>query len=561
MYFRTVTVVFLILMLISGGFSLAVGAAASACLILCLLIRCRGKGGSHDPAQLMFPKGAVFYGICAMPLFAALSLIYAVDRGEAFTGLIKFMILPIFALSAAQLSGEERRSLFDLIPWVGAAATAFCTVAYVTPLRDFFFPDGRLGGCFVYPNTYALFLLIAVIVLCQRNLERKWDRLLFVICITGIFLTGSRSVFVLMILYLLYACIMKKDGRKSILLMFLICICIVIPVALLSGSLESFMRGLFWESAGGSTFWGRLLYWYDGLGMLKEFPMGMGYMGYYFLQGSFQTGNYAVMYAHNDLLQCALDFGIPCALIMAGIAVYSLFSRKTGSTQKLILLVLSLHSLFDFDFQFLAMDLIFVLCLAPGGLRPVRYRKAAACLLAILLCLEVYGLLFSGLQALGSEEAAVKLYPGLTRSQLNIAQQSTDFSEREELADKVISRNQYCAAAYKVKAENAAAENRFYDMEEYARKAVSCDPYNPLVYEDYLKDISFALDYYVRAGENEKAAEFLQYAAATDELMQQAERSASTLAFKIDDKPAPELSDEYKRYLDQMNKLWEETGK
>ncbi|MCB6994434.1 hypothetical protein LI177_13185 [bacterium 210820-DFI.6.37] len=96
-------------------------------------------------------------------------------------------------------------------------------------------------------------------------------------------------------------------------------------------------------------------------------------------------------------------------------------------------------------------------------------------------------------------------------------------------------------------------------MEGYARRVISRDRHNPAVYENYLKNCSIALDYYIRAGKEKKAAEFLRYTAAVDELMEQAEQSASPLAFKIKDKPKLELSDEYTTYLEEMNRLWEET--
>lgn len=551
--------IFLVVILSLGGYSLLISALASIALILILWVRPGiNRGAEYQKRKgLQCPKGIAFYGLCALSVFTVLSLFFAVDRGEALLGVIKFVPIPLFALAAAQMDNSEKRSFFDTIPWVGAAVTVLSAIAYLTPARDYFFTAGRLGGCFQYPNTFALFLLLALIVLCQRELGQKWDCWLFAVCSAGILLTGSRSVFILTAAFWLYAIITKKKSRKRIILLSLFILCLALLAGAASGNIQSFVRILSVGSSN-STFWGRLLYWYDSLELLKKFPLGMGYMGFYFVQGSFQSGNYAVMYAHNELLQCALDFGIPCGLLMAGITVHSFFSKNTDATQKLILLALSLHSLFDFDYQFLAMSLIYVLCLDPGETRLVKHRSAIGAFLAVLLCLQLYGALFSGLQAAGWKETAVKVYPGLTLTQMEQAQQSTKTQEREALADKVLSRNEYCAAVYKVKAEDAAAEGRFLDMEGYARRAISRDRYNPAVYEDYLKNCSIALDYYIRAGEEEKAAEFLRYAAAVDELMEQAEQSASPLAFKIKDKPTLELSDEYNTYLEEMNRLWEE---
>ncbi len=510
--------------------------------------------------ELAYPRSFGFIALCLIPVFAALALFYAVDRGEALLGAMKFLSLPIFAIAAVQEGQEKREQALEWIPPVAAGMTVVSAACAFTPAKAFFFQADRLGGFFQAPNTYGLFLLIAIVILCHKPALDKWKIAELFVCIVGIILTGSRSIFVMLAVYLAVALVVKKSMRK---LLLGICATVTGGVALaliLTGNVQSFGRIL---TAFGqhSTFWGRMLYARDALPMLEQFPMGMGYRGYYFAQGSFQTGDYAVMHVHNELLQCALDFGIPCGICLVIAIGISLFSKRVPALQRTILILIVLHSLFDFDLQFLAMDMILILCMDLGTPGTIRRKSLAYAAGGVLLALQIYGFFFLGLEAIGAQQAAIKLYPGLTLAQAEWMQWSQDWEEREQLADKILSRNHYCAAAYKIKAENAAQRKDFTAMERYARQAIKRDPYNDAAYKDYIRDISLALDYYVRAGNRGKVLEFLTKAANTDELMRQAEARASALAFKIKDRPTIELPDEYNEYLKELESLLEHMEK
>ena len=75
-----------------------------------------------------------------------------------------------------------------------------------------------------------------------------------------------------------------------------------------------------------STLNGRILYWYDAVKMIVKNPLGLGYMGYFFMQPQFQTGNYVTKYVHNDILQLVLDAGIVVAVLF----VCLLYTSRTA---------------------------------------------------------------------------------------------------------------------------------------------------------------------------------------------------------------------------------------
>ena len=120
-----------------------------------------------------------------------------------------------------------------------------------------------------------------------------------------------------------------------------------------AGILERFTNISF----GASTFLGRILYVQDALPLILKHPFGLGYYGYYFIQQSVQTGVYTVVNAHNELIQILLDAGVIPAVFMGAAVLRSVFTKRTQSRNRIVLSIMILHSLFDYDFQFLAMGL------------------------------------------------------------------------------------------------------------------------------------------------------------------------------------------------------------
>ena len=110
----------------------------------------------------------------------------------------------------------------------------------------------------------------------------------------------------------------------------------------LSGQMDILSRFLK-ISLNQSTFIGRLLYAQDAFPTILKTPFGTGYMGYYFIQQSIQSGVYGIMFIHNDLLQILLDVGwIPFIVFVTAI-VLSLLNRNTPLRYKLILLTITAH--------------------------------------------------------------------------------------------------------------------------------------------------------------------------------------------------------------------------
>ncbi|URW88625.1 O-antigen ligase family protein [[Ruminococcus] torques] len=192
-----------------------------------------------------------------------------------------------------------------------------------------------------------------------------------VAAVFGIIMSGSRTVFVLTAVAVIWVFAAKSSGKKVIISVFAAGAVVAVILAVAAGSagiLERFTNISF----GASAFLGRILYVQDALPLILKHPFGLGYYGYYFIQQSVQTGVYTVVNAHNELIQILLDAGVIPAVFMGAAVLRSVFTKRTQSRNRIVLSIMILHSLFDYDFQFLAMGFVLILFL---DMRNIKTQK------------------------------------------------------------------------------------------------------------------------------------------------------------------------------------------
>ena len=343
---------------------------AALILLAGLLIRA-GKNGWKASVSLSWPV----IGAGLLALAYAASALWAVDRGMAPFGFLKELPLFLFALWVALLTLERRASLFNVLPVVGVGMTVLSFAGKFLPgVGGIFTVSGRLAGFFQYPNTFGLFLLLGVVALGRQHLTPI--RLAgMAVLVFGIVQSGSRAVLALSAVTWVPLCALYPEKRGKRFLAVLLgggALAAVLAV-LIFGQSDAIKR-LLTNPLESSTFLGRQLYWKDALPVILRHPFGLGYLGYRYLQGSFQTGVYSVRFVHNELLQLLLDVGwLPALAVLVAVGRSFLSSRITV-TQKMILGVLCAHALFDFDLQFTAMGFIGLLCL---DFEPIRKKPLA----------------------------------------------------------------------------------------------------------------------------------------------------------------------------------------
>lgn len=439
----------------------------------------------------------------------AVTSLWAIDTGVAVFGFFKFLPLVLYSLVLMQEEGGREKVIAHLPYLVTAMTVLSIGCMYIPSLSSFFAVSGRLSGFVQYPNTFAIILLVAELLLITKERPRIWDYLCICVLLFGILYTGSRTVFVLAGVSNLSALLINKN--KKVRFITLGCIgagiLLVLLYCLITDSFEVLTRYLN-ISTTQSTFVGRLLYAQDALPVILRHPLGLGYMGYYFIQQSIQTGVYAVMFVHNDILQMFLDVGWIPALLFLTAVVMTVIDRDTPLRYKLILITMLLHACFDFDLQYIAVFMMLLLFMQPKTFKTITLKKQRVSypiVFVILLCLCLYAGTVQALTRFELYDAARVLYNHDTVGDIEQLKELEDTAEAEKVADRILQRNDHVAVAYSVKARAAYAKGDFAKVIEYKNKTIEVAPFSHVEYWEYGRMLVNGIKLYEQAGDQASA--------------------------------------------------------
>ncbi|SCW43423.1 O-antigen ligase [Ruminococcaceae bacterium YRB3002] len=508
--------------------------------------------------SLKFNISLKFITALLIPVMHIISAFTAVDSGMAVMGFIKFLPLPLFVLAADQTDIKDGKDLLEYLPYSAAVMVIMSVpLSFVEVLRGHIIVSGRLGGFFEYPNTFAMFLLICAVYLLFRDEIRVRDWILALIAVTGIVLSGSRTVMALSAVALVVFIITVRSKKLRIIAVSGAAGMAVIAgiYVLATGRTEAVGR-LFTSLTENSTFTGRFLYWKDALPVILKHPLGLGYYGYSFTQGSFQTGVYSVIHIHNDLLQILLDIGWIPAVVTVILTVRSVI--KADRCMRMILVLSVLHSLFDIDLQFASVALI-LLAVADGtSFRSFVIRKGAyvTAVLVSMICIASATVgTCSACWYWRADAAALSIYPFYTPSRIRVLQETSTAEDMDREADAILAYNSSVSIAYSAKARTAFARGDVLEMIENKKKAIELNRYDITEYTDYIDMLQTAVTIYAEAGDYDSAMYCVRCVLEVPDMLEQVKAGTSELAWKIDDKPVLTLPDEYQAYVSELENL------
>ena len=530
-------------------FSWASAAVSVILLLLLLLLLRRGL--------LCSTHSAPFLAAASIVLFHLGGIFWGTDRGMALIGAVQFLPLPLFVLLLEQYATEQRMGLLRRLPYAASAMAVLSFLLSRLPFfKDWLLVAGRQAGFFQYPNTYAIYLLFAL-VLVLFGPPLRFGRLPWLIFLTfGIILSGSRIVFFLLLAVFLVFLFKEKSGkaRLNVLLIIVPALLGSVLYALLTGSRESIGRFLT-TSFTASEFVGRLLYARDAVPVILRHPLGLGYTGYRCLQGSFQTGVYSVQHVHNEFLQLLLDIGwVPAGLFLWALRP-SLGSREGGFCRKMLLSVLLLHCLLDFDTQFVSVALLLFLALdaePQAGKRSaagIRHRFSLG-LLAVSALLSVWLGAASFLFYLGNSPAALRLYPGYTAAMVDLLSTAPE-ADLGPLADRILRLNRSVVLAHDAKADVDFLAGNLSGMCSHKQEAIRLSRYSLAEYLDYFDLLRYARDLYLQSGDTDSADRCLSLISEIPAMLETADAQTSRLGRMIKDRPDLTLPPPYLSWLDQ----------
>lgn len=497
-----------------------------------------------------FPSEAVIFLVlcyCVSPLWAA-------DRGMAAFGVVRYLPLVLYMLVLMQYSPEERKNALLLLPWCGAAMTMVtCLLLPIPAMQPHITVNGRLAGFFQYPNTFAAFLLAGLVLSQTKENRQKLDFLGDAVLIFGIVLSGSRTVFVLLLAAL--AGILWLRRSKKLVLSLGITLGAGLLLALLAsqlGLLRNADRFTAISTSSGS-FLVRLLYFKDALPVIARHPFGIGYLGYRAMEGTFQTGRYGVSFIHNGLLQMLLDVGWAPSVMMAALFLKTMLSKKTAPGNRLLLFVLLGHCMMDFDLQFFAfwVVLLTVLDFESGSVHYAKKKKTLGMgLCAVILCVCTWLGTGDLLHSLGKNDLCLKVTPFHTDALVTALQTTADPEELDDLADRVLKNNPTHALAYSAKANAAFARGRVVEMMQYKEQAIRCARYSTEEYVDYYEKLYAVYLRYQELGDSTSAAYCMEKLRTIPELMARVSEGTDPLARLTGEDQTLRLPEAYLQMLD-----------
>lgn len=512
------------------------------CIGLILLAKNRGK--------LIIPKNLISLGLAVVLLGFCISSINAQDKGTAVLGIIRIMAFIAFWILWCNFTGQTRERIWNVLPEMVSLITVIAMLLYFIPAaRDYLFRAGRLGGVFQYSNTYAVLLLVTLVVLAYRKRKGISDFVISAILIASIMFCGSRSVFVLSIVVFVVLFVKSQINRKKLLAVLGISLIVVLAAQYF---LQLDMQRLLQLTLNSSTLNGRFLYWQDAVSVLLRNPLGLGYMGYFFLQPQFQTGNYVTKYVHNDFLQFGLDAGIVAMAALLMLVIVNIFSENNRGRNRFVMTILALHAMFDFDLQYGFMFCLLLMCMDTTAEKAFEPKKLPSqCLGGVLAAGFTFFAAALGLSYAGRQEASLTLYPYNTFALEELMMEKEDANA----AEKINERNGMLASAHEYAARAELKEYQYEEAYQQLCDMLKCAGYESYYYNQAVYYLSMCLEQAVRSEDMENTQMILEKIQGMPEEIEQKEAGASTLAWKINDKPEIELQEEIKDYIQSMSEI------
>lgn len=531
---------------------------------ICMVIALCMDGGFFDSSVaiiglfiagsilVLMKKGVNFYGrdkrnIFAIPLvllgIAGVVSFWAIDYMENLMGVMRLAVICLWMYFVQNQANEERVAVKKMIPLMGCASIGMSMLSFlITDLQPYFLENSRISGFFQYANTNALLFAIGIMILIYQLKEQEkpfYSILQIVVLLAGVFWSGSRSVLLLLMIWGVWYAIRTAEFRKPFFIGSITALLLGAAYVVITGSTANIGR-IFTIFTNSSTLWGRLLYYRDAILLLSKKFLGLGRLGYYYSQGTFQSGVYDIKYVHNDFLQLALDYGVIALALVLLFVGWQIIKGKQSQTDKELLVFIGVASLVDFHCQYLFIVMLACLLLDYGDCvkEKKKLTKEKSIVMSGLFIAFLYIGIATGSNRYGNYDLALSMLPNYTPAEENRLLVSMGTEESCVWATELLEKNPYNITAYTVRGAYYGSVLRIRECISDLDQMLELAPYsidNYRQYEGLLKNMKEAI---LEMGEEGEALELIQ--SRIDSLpaqLESMEERTSSLAYKINDLP------------------------
>ena len=495
---------------------------------------------------------------------------YGVSHGNSFIGVVWLLAIGAWIIYTSQLGEEEKVDALMVIPDAGAVMVVISAIMYSMPeAKHIAFSNSRMQGFMTYANTFALFLLIGLIIFALHDSYARrplWNKFVCpLLLLVGILWSGSRITLVMTGVVMILLAVKKAEVRKTYLAYLIVGVVGAVVFALVSGNTASIGRLITFSQS--STLLGRFLYWIDAFKMMVNYPFGMGRMGYYMTNEAMQTGVYTVRFVHNDWLQVILDYGF----VAFGAFVYLMVRqiRKSSGINRWILIIIGIHMIFDMDLQYMIIVAIMICAmnfsygksveLAPLAI--TRDKLIVNIAGGLMIVVFAWMALADACQQLAYFDVADAIYPWnvFTKEQLIVSSMDKgDVEATEKYCNETLDMNKYDAAAYDAMALVHYSNKDYLQMVEAKYEALLLQPYRIEEYDDFVTQAKEAITYFEENGDTQSADLCKEKLQEVPDILEAVKARTNPIAYKINDKPEFDLS---KESLDYINDVLSDSSK
>jgi len=526
----------------TGGFfdnSVAViGIVIIGCLLWMLI---KGENFYGRDKRCVFLIPTVLIGLATLVSF------WAVDYMENFMGIMRIGVICLWMYLVRSRGKEEIIFAKRVIPMMGCVTIVISIVSMLIPqMKPAFWENSRMSGFFQYANTNGLFFAVGIMILLYDL--KEWKKQIseiaqISILFVGLLLSGSRSVLLLLMFWSVGHAFRVVEFRKPFIIAGSTFLVLGGLYVTLTGNTANIGR-IFTIFTSNSTLWGRILYYRDAILLLCTKFFGLGRLGYYYTQGTFQSGIYHIKFVHNDFLQVALDYGVLALVLVLFFLGWQILHGKQSKADKEILVFICVASLLDFHCQYLMIVMLMCLLLDYG--ENVREKKSQVkenyVMFPLFLVVFLYVGIATGSNRVGNVGLTLSMLPDYTVAQEKILLNSMGTVESYEVATRLIEKNPYNLTAYIVRGSFLGSQLLVEECIADLDMMLELDPYNVEYYKQYeimLQNIETAILDITEDEEDvtEKLDLMRKRKAELPKQLAAMQERTSTLAYKIKDVP------------------------
>lgn len=522
-------------------------------VLLCLMLYKINKN-----KRFVFTKDIKFIFILLWSFSYLLTIFWSVDTELSWLGFLKFFTVPLFLITIMQYKydQEQKNKWFYFVAKIGAVMIGIILIVslferIITGESSLFFYQNRLAGFFNYANSFALFLLIGIIITGFKKELKLVDFVVMNLLLVGILLTNSRAIMIISAFAYLLVLIFNKESRKKNFINLGIMVVVAVIVTFIMKNFGVSNR----ISSGNSSEWLlRILYYKDALRMAIQNIFGHGYMAWWYMQEGMQTGAYDAQFVHNGLLQIVVDAGVIPALLIVATFIIGFFDKKVTARDRVLMLIILGHSLIDFNMEFLAITLVLFMTLEFN--KKQELTKVNNIKIAIYSCglIYIFFAVVTTLNNFGQYEIANSMfsYSITLNKELEIAE-STE--KRIEIAEELYDKNKYFLNASALLSKKEQNLGNYEKAHEYELWIVKNKKYTMLNYIQYVQFLEKVIQHYYVNGEIETMKMYVDRLVNVETMIENVKETSDELAYKIVHKPRLDIPEEMTLYIQQMKEF------